>query len=121
MQDVSFPTPTVTRKVTNIYSAIAFARIRWYFWLWAISGNVIAIVFVYLLCPESKSVAAQLCRNFGANIHTAGGKTLEQVDYLFIDTRFAGLRKNFNVTPEDMEEYAISEKQRKDDLREDLD
>ncbi|KAK3057097.1 hypothetical protein LTR09_002135 [Extremus antarcticus] len=89
--------------ITVFAGPIAFARIGWYFWLWVISCNVIAIVFVYLLCPET------------------GGKTLEQVDYLFIDTRFAGLRKDFDVTPEDMEEYAMSEKQRKDDLKEDLD
>ena len=46
---------------------------------------MIAIIFVFLLCPET------------------GGKTLEQVDYLFIDRGLAGLRKNFDVTPEDME------------------
>lgn len=121
MQDVSFPIATVTRKVTNIYSAIAFARIGWYFWLWVISCNVIAIVFVYLLCPESKSIVIHRYRKFVTDVRAAGGKTLEQVDYLFIDTRFAGLRKDFDVTPEDMEEYAMSEKQRKDDLKEDLD
>ena len=34
--------------------AIGFAKIGWYFWLWVISGNVIAVIFVYLLCPESE-------------------------------------------------------------------
>jgi len=56
-----------------------------YFWLWVISGNVVAIIFVFLLCPET------------------GGKTLEQVDYLFVREGFAGLRKTFEVTEEDME------------------
>jgi len=56
-----------------------------YFWLWVISANVVAIVFVYLLCPET------------------GGKSLEQIDYLFVRKGFAGLRKTFEVTEEDME------------------
>lgn len=66
--------------------AIGFAQIGWYFWLWVISGNVVAVIFVYLLCPET------------------GGKTLEQVDYLFVRKGFAGLRKDFDVTQEDMED-----------------
>ena len=58
-----------------------------------ISGNVIAIIFVFLLCPET------------------GGKTLEQVDFLFVRQGFAGLRKDFDVTEEDMEDaFAIKDK-----------
>ena len=34
-------------------------------WGWVFSGNVVANIFVFLLCPGT------------------GGKTLEQVDYLF--------------------------------------
>lgn len=30
------------------------------------------------------------------------GKTLEQVDYLFVQKGLAGLRKNFDVTEDDM-------------------
>ena len=40
------------------------------------SGNVSAIIFTYLMCPETQ------------------GKTLEQVDYLFVDRALAGLRRN---------------------------
>jgi MFS family permease len=58
---------------------IGFDNVGWYFWLWVVAGNVIAVVFVFLLCPET------------------GGKTLEQVDYLFVDKGFAGLRRNFDV------------------------
>ena len=68
-------------------AAIGFDNVGWPFWFWVISGNVVAIIFVFLLCPET------------------GGKTLEQVDYLFIEKGFAGLRKNFDVTPEDMEAH----------------
>jgi hypothetical protein len=50
-------------------------NIGWYFRLWVISGNVVGALFVFLLCPET------------------GGKTLEQVDYLFDGKGFAGLRK----------------------------
>lgn len=58
-----------------------------------ISGNVIAIIFVFLLCPET------------------GGKTLEHVDYLFVRGGFAGMRKDFDVTEEDMEDaFEIKDK-----------
>ncbi|KAK3707109.1 hypothetical protein LTR37_012278 [Vermiconidia calcicola] len=88
--------------ITVFAGPIGFNRIGWYFWLWVISGNVIAIIFVFLLCPET------------------GGKTLEQVDYLFIDKGFAGLRKNFDVTPEDMEGYAGIEKKFGGEKKEDI-
>ncbi|KAF2015036.1 MFS transporter [Aaosphaeria arxii CBS 175.79] len=68
--------------ITVFAGPIGFDQIGWYFWLWVISGNVIAIIFVFLLCPET------------------GGKTLEQVDYLFVNKGFAGLRKNFDVGDE---------------------
>ncbi|KAF2098490.1 MFS transporter [Rhizodiscina lignyota] len=71
--------------ITVFAGPIGFDNIGWYFWLWVISGNVVAIVFVALLCPET------------------GGKTLEQVDYLFVDKAFAGLRKNFDIDAEDAE------------------
>ncbi|KAK5682507.1 hypothetical protein LTS10_005635 [Elasticomyces elasticus] len=32
------------------------------------------------------------------------GKTLEQVDYLFVRPGFAGLRSNFDITEEDVED-----------------
>tara|TARA_R110002003_G_scaffold193_10_gene14991 strand:+ start:209 stop:688 length:480 start_codon:yes stop_codon:yes gene_type:complete len=63
--------------ITVFAGPIGFANIGWYFWLWVISGNVIAVLFVFLLCPET------------------GGRTLEDVDFLFIGTGFAGLRKDF--------------------------
>lgn len=50
---------------------IGLANVGWKFWLWVLSGNLVAIVFVFLLCPET------------------GGKTLEQVDYLFSASAFA--------------------------------
>jgi hypothetical protein len=65
-----------------------------------ISGNVIAIIFVFLLCPET------------------GGKTLEQVDYLFIEKGLAGLRKNYDVTPEDMEAYGGKKERLEDEKTE---
>lgn len=52
------------------------------------------------------------------NTFVAGGKTLEQVDYLFIERGFAGLRKNFDVTPVDME-YAVREKPSEIERRDD--
>lgn len=71
--------------ITVFAGPIGFEQIGWYFWLWVISGNVVAVIFVFLLCPET------------------GGKTLEQVDYLFVDRGFAGLRRNFDVPDESLD------------------
>lgn len=39
--------------ITVFAGPIGFENVGWYFWLWVVSGNVIAVVFVYLLCPET--------------------------------------------------------------------
>lgn len=78
--------------ITVFAGPIGFDNVGWPFWFWVISGNIVAVIFVFLLCPET------------------GGKTLEQVDYLFIDRGLAGLRKNFDITPEDVEGYQEDEK-----------
>ncbi|KAK5096860.1 hypothetical protein LTS08_007350 [Lithohypha guttulata] len=44
---------------------VGLENIKWRFWIFVLSGNVLAVVFVYFLCPET------------------GGKTLEQIDYIF--------------------------------------
>jgi len=51
--------------ITVFAGPIGLTNIGWKFWLWVLSGNLVAIVFVFFLCPET------------------GGKTLEDVDYLF--------------------------------------
>ena len=66
--------------ITVFAGPIGFANIGWYFWLWVITGNVIAVLFVFFLCPET------------------GGRTLEEVDFLFVGKGFAGLRKEFEVS-----------------------
>ncbi|KAH7062891.1 MFS transporter [Paraphoma chrysanthemicola] len=71
--------------ITVFAGPIGFANIGWYFWLWVISGNVIAVLFVFFLCPET------------------GGRTLEEVDFLFIGKGFAGLRKEFVTGREGIE------------------
>lgn len=63
--------------ITVFAGPIGFAKVGWYFWLWVVAGNVIAVLFVFFLCPET------------------GGKTLEEVDFLFVGHGFAGLRKDF--------------------------
>lgn len=44
---------------------IGLENIKWRFWIFVLCGNVLAVVFVYFLCPET------------------GGKTLEDIDYIF--------------------------------------
>ncbi|KAH7382676.1 MFS transporter [Phaeosphaeria sp. MPI-PUGE-AT-0046c] len=66
--------------ITVFAGPIGFANIGWYFWLWVVSGNVLAVVFVFLLCPET------------------GGRTLEEVDFLFVGRGWAGLRKDFDMS-----------------------
>lgn len=73
--------------ITVFAGPIGFDNIGWYFWLWVISGNVVAVLFVFFLCPET------------------GGKTLEQVDYLFVNKGFAGLQRNFEVADEVMDTW----------------
>jgi len=60
---------------------IGLKEIGWKFWLVILSGNVFAIGFVFFLCPET------------------GGKSLEQVDFLF--TRSALAFKTVSI--EDLE------------------
>lgn len=71
--------------ITVFAGPIGFEKVAWYFWLRVVAGNVIGVLFVFLLCPNTS------------------GKTLEQVDYLFVEKGFAGLRKNFDVQLQDLE------------------
>lgn len=62
--------------ITVFAGPIGLTNVGWHFWLWVLSGNIVAVVFVFFLCPET------------------GGRTLEQVDYLFSEAGFvAGLQK----------------------------
>ena len=51
--------------ITVFAGLIGLTDIGWKFWLWVSSGNIVAVIFVFFLCPET------------------GGKTLKQVDFLF--------------------------------------
>ncbi|CAO2652816.1 Nn.00g022270.m01.CDS01 [Neocucurbitaria sp. VM-36] len=79
--------------ITVFAGPIGFDNVGWYFWLWVVAGNVIAVLFVFLLCPET------------------GGKTLEQVDFLFVNKGFAGLQKNFDVQFEGLDGWKEKERE----------
>lgn len=51
--------------ITVFAAPIGLEIVGWKIWLWILSGNFVGVGFVYFLCPET------------------GGKTLEDVDYLF--------------------------------------
>jgi MFS family permease len=75
--------------ITVFAGPIGFANIGWYFWLWVVAGDVLAVIFVFLLCPET------------------GSRTLEELDFLFVGKGFAGLMKDFDMgdaTSEDLKE-----------------
>lgn len=57
--------------LTVYVGPIGLDNVGWKFWFWVLSGNLCAIPFVYFCCPET------------------GGKTLEQVDFLFSHQDFA--------------------------------
>ncbi|ETN41003.1 uncharacterized protein HMPREF1541_02935 [Cyphellophora europaea CBS 101466] len=62
--------------ITVFACPIGFQTVGWTFWFLILAGNICAVVFVYFLCPET------------------AGRTLEQIDYLFIDSGLPGLRRN---------------------------
>ena len=68
--------------LTVFVGPIGLANVGASFWGWVFSGNVVAIVFVYVSrFMGSLNVANTRCRYFLCP--ETGGKTLEQVDYLF--------------------------------------
>ena len=65
-----------------------------------ISGNVVAVIFVFLLCPET------------------GGRTLERIDDLFVGGGLTGPRKTSGVLPEDIEVCSAGDKKADEDQKE---
>ncbi|KAK5166572.1 uncharacterized protein LTR77_008115 [Saxophila tyrrhenica] len=53
--------------ITVFAGGIAIQRTNWAIWFWQLGSCIIAILFVYFCCPET------------------GGKTLEEVDVVFMD------------------------------------
>ena len=54
-------------KVTVFAGGIAIQNTSWTIWFWQLGSCVLAIPFVYFMCPET------------------GGRTLEQIDLIFMD------------------------------------
>ncbi|KAL2393150.1 MFS-type transporter oryC [Exophiala dermatitidis] len=55
--------------ITVFAGPIGLTNVGWKFWIWVLAGNLVAVGFVFFLCPET------------------GGQTLEQVDFLFSTTK----------------------------------
>ncbi len=53
--------------VTVFAGGIAIQRTNWAIWFWQLGSCVVACIFVYFMCPET------------------GGKSLEEVDLVFVD------------------------------------
>lgn len=53
--------------VTVFAGGIAIQKTTWAIWFWQLGSCVLACFFVYFMCPET------------------GGKSLEQVDLVFVD------------------------------------
>ena len=53
--------------ITVFAGGIAIQRTSWPIWFWQLGSCVLAIFFVYFMCPET------------------GNKTLEEVDLVFMD------------------------------------
>jgi MFS family permease len=78
--------------ITVFAGCIGLTNMGWKFWLWVLSGNLVAIAFVFFLCPET------------------GGKTLEQVDYLFTKTGCVIGMKKADQDEEEGDEKRIEER-----------
>jgi hypothetical protein len=71
--------------ITMFVGPIGFDNIGWYFWLWVIAGSVVAVIFVFLLSGNG-------AQNSGTS-------------RLFVDTKSAGLRSNFERSGEIVETW----------------
>ena len=78
--------------LTVFAGPVGLTNIGWHFWLWVLSGNVIAVIFVYFLCPET------------------GGKTLEQVDYPFTSNALAFKTVSHEDVEQNWDEKAETER-----------
>ncbi|KAJ9621377.1 uncharacterized protein PV06_04811 [Exophiala oligosperma] len=75
--------------LTVFVGPIGFDNCGWHFWFWVLSGNLVAVVFVFFLCPET------------------GGKTLEQVDGLFTT---GGIMAGLSKAPDGEEDWVETSK-----------
>ena len=78
--------------LTVFVGPIGLANVGASFWGWVFSGNIVAIAFVFLLCPET------------------GGKTLEQVDYLFQKTMAVSKNGELDSVDEEKGQAMVAEK-----------
>ena len=82
--------------ITVFAGGIAIEAAGWEIWFWQLGSCILAIPFVYFMCPESKFPCIEPCpkpsdiilkhlyREY-ANTCLAGGKSLEEVDLVFMD------------------------------------
>jgi formate/nitrite transporter FocA (FNT family) len=78
--------------ITVFAGPIGLTNVGWKFWLWVLSGDLVGIAFVFFLCPKT------------------GGKTLEQVDYLFTRSGFLSGMKKADQDEEEGDEKRIEER-----------
>jgi hypothetical protein len=67
--------------ITVFAGGIALGNVGWKIWLWMLLSCAAAVPFVYFMCPE---VSVSLSQCFKANTRQTTGKTLEEIDLLFV-------------------------------------
>ena len=89
--------------ITVLAGPIGLSNCGWPFWFFILSGNIVGVVFVYLLCPETAGRTLEQGQSLSPAYTLPTRKLIELVDYLFVDKGLAGLRRNSVSDVEDVE------------------
>ena len=89
--------------ITVFASPIGLDNCGWSFWIFILTGNVCAVIFVWLFCPETAGKTLEQGKNIPPLDHRNNALNHITVDYLFVDKTFFGLQKHGEVNVDDVE------------------